>query len=82
MLLGVTLINLFRYTSDTDHTFAQLNIFSAEDNAPLGLINWFSAHPVSVNNTNQMISSDHKGAASVMMEKMMNPGVPSGQVII
>ena len=33
-----------------------------------------------MNNTNHMISSDHKGAASVMFEKMINVGQPVGQV--
>ena len=43
----------FRYSSDTDHTFSQLNILSASTGNPIGLVNWFSVHPVSMDNTNQ-----------------------------
>ena len=36
-----------------------------------GVINWFAVHPTSMNNTNQLISGDNKGLASLMLEKEM-----------
>ena len=39
-----------------------------------GVINWFAVHPTSMNNTNQLISGDNKGLASLMLEKSMNEG--------
>ena len=41
---------------------------------------WFAVHPVSMENTNKLISSDNKGYASYLFEKEMNPGSMMGQV--
>eukprot|EP00094_Tigriopus_californicus_P008850 TCALIF_08531-PA protein Name:"Similar to ASAH2 Neutral ceramidase (Homo sapiens)" AED:0.15 eAED:0.15 QI:0/0/0/0.9/1/1/10/0/689 len=60
------------YDYDTDHLFTQLNIVDATTDEPLGLINWFAVHPVSMNNSNHMISGDNKGAASQFMEREIN----------
>ena len=67
-----------RYASNLDTNMVQLNFYNAEDEA-IGVINWFSVHPNSMNNTNHYISGDNKGAASAMLEKEMGPGHLAGQ---
>jgi len=67
-----------RYEYDTDHTMTVLRITDSEDK-PLGMINWFSVHPTSMNNTNTLISSDNKGVASILFEADMNPGSFPGE---
>ena len=73
---------IFRYEHNTDHLFAQLNIVDADDDDALrGVINWFAVHPVSMNNTNHLISSDNKGAAGIFLEREMNGrDTPLGKV--
>ena len=39
----------------------------------MGVINWFPVHCTSMNNSNQLISGDHKGLASQLLEKHVNP---------
>merc|ERR1719228_2855498 len=67
-----------RYASNLDTNMVQLNFYNAVDE-PIGILNWFSVHPNSMNNTNHFISGDNKGAASLMMEKEMNPDRLGGQ---
>ena len=50
-----------------------MNIFNAETNVPMGVINWFAVHPTSMNNTNHLISGDNKGLASQLLERHVNP---------
>ena len=38
----------------------------------MGVINWFPLHCTSMNNSNQLISGDHKGLASQLLEKHVN----------
>jgi neutral ceramidase len=38
-------------------------IFLGENNTEIGLINWYSVHGTSMNNTNYFISGDNKGYA-------------------
>eukprot|EP00095_Tigriopus_kingsejongensis_P005560 maker-scaffold736_size104543-snap-gene-0.19 protein:Tk05560 transcript:maker-scaffold736_size104543-snap-gene-0.19-mRNA-1 annotation:"hypothetical protein DAPPUDRAFT_309106" len=61
-----------KYEYDTDHLFTQLNIVDPISDEPLGVINWFAVHPVSMNNSNHLISSDNKGAASIFLEQDIN----------
>ena len=61
------------YDDNVDKEFTQLVILSADDDTPIGVVNWFAVHGVSMLNTNDLISSDNKGWASVMFEKSMNP---------
>jgi len=60
-----------RYDYNTDHNFTLLRI---EDSTgkDYGMINWFSVHCTSMNNTNLLISSDNKGLAALLFEKHMN----------
>ena len=56
----------------------QLSFYDEEGGA-LGVLNWFSVHPNSMNNTNHLISGDNKGAASLMFEKAMDPDYVAGR---
>ena len=69
-----------RYPSDTDHGLVQLNFrYAGDPEAGSGLFNWFAAHPTSMNFTNHLISSDHKGTASQFIEQAADPGALPGQ---
>jgi len=61
-----------KYGSNVDTNMVQLNFYNQNDE-PIGVVNWFAVHPTSMNNTNHYISGDNKGAASLAMEKTMNP---------
>ncbi|KAL7059867.1 hypothetical protein AAHC03_013786 [Spirometra sp. Aus1] len=60
-----------RYSANVDQEMTLLK-FLADDGRELGMINWFSVHGTSMNNTNRLISSDNKGMASVLFEQWMN----------
>lgn len=66
-----------RYPANTDHELVQLNFLTVGNRA--GLFNWFAAHPTSMNFTNHLISSDHKGTASQYIEQAADPGTLTGQ---
>ena len=51
-----------RYSGDLDTEMVQLT-FTDLQGEPRGVLNWFSVHPNSMNNTNHFISGDNKGAA-------------------
>ena len=59
----------------------QLNFHDVEEN-PIGILNWFAVHPTSMNKTNRLISGDNKGAASLMMEKLMCPSQLAGKYLL
>lgn len=61
-----------KYEFNTDRDMVQLMFFD-DAGAALGVLNWYAVHPTSMNNTNHLISSDNKGAASVMFEKSVDP---------
>lgn len=48
----------------------------------VGAFTWFAVHPVSMNNTNTLVSSDNLGLAALLLESAMNPGHLPGKVII
>lgn len=58
----------------------QLKFVASSPNEILGTINWFPIHPVSMNNTNRLISSDNVGYASILMEQYLNHGALPGKV--
>ena len=62
-----------RYPADTDTALVQLRFDSAAKK-PLGILNWFAAHPTSMNFTNHLISGDHKGTASQLFEQTQSRG--------
>jgi len=67
-----------RYPGNLDKDLVQLSFYD-DEGTPLGVLNWFSVHPNSMNNTNHFISGDNKGAASLMFEKTMNPDYVAGK---
>jgi len=60
-----------KYKHNTDTLMTVLKIVGA-NNEDIGMINWFAVHPTSMNNTNKLVSGDHKGYASQMTERMFN----------
>lgn len=56
------------YLADVDTEMTLLR-FDSLDNKPIGMINWFPLHGVSLNNKNVLISGDNKGLAEYLFEK-------------
>ena len=56
-----------RYGENTNTAMTLLK-FVGNDGA-LGMINWYALHPTAMNYYNRLISGDHKGYASLQMEK-------------
>lgn len=56
------------YSEDVNHTM-QLLRFDGVDGRPIGMINWFALHGVSMNNRNSYVNSDNKGYAAYLFEK-------------
>ncbi|KAK7086864.1 Neutral ceramidase, partial [Halocaridina rubra] len=67
-----------KYEYDTDKLMTLLK-FVGEDGTDIGMFNWYAVHPVSMNNTNKLISGDNKGYASQLFEEAMDPGSLPGQ---
>uniref|UniRef100_A0A8C4R6C8 Neutral ceramidase n=1 Tax=Eptatretus burgeri TaxID=7764 RepID=A0A8C4R6C8_EPTBU len=67
-----------RYSNNVDEDMVLLKFVDVQ-NKPIGLISWFAVHPVSMNNTNRLISSDNMGYASRRFEQDMNPGFLPGE---
>lgn len=65
---------------DTDLAMLQL-LISGNDGAPLGLLNWFSVHGTSLNNTNRLLSGDNRGVASLLLEEAVNGAIWDTQVL-
>ncbi|KAL0831612.1 hypothetical protein ABMA28_002390 [Loxostege sticticalis] len=70
-----------RYLNNTDDTLTQVRAVD-QNGGLLGVLNWFSVHTTSMNMTNQLISSDNLGYASLKMESVLNPGTLPGKVDI
>jgi neutral ceramidase len=62
-----------KYSSlgDTDKEMLLIK-FTTSSKEDLGMLNWFSVHGTSMNNTNTLISGDNKGYASYLTEKAFN----------
>uniref|UniRef100_A0A8C4RQZ4 Neutral ceramidase n=1 Tax=Erpetoichthys calabaricus TaxID=27687 RepID=A0A8C4RQZ4_ERPCA len=67
-----------RYTSNTDKDLIVLR-FTDMDGDGIAALSWFAVHPVSMNNTNLMISSDNMGYASYLFEEEKNTGSLPGE---
>jgi len=67
------------YDYDVDKVMTQLKFTNEENSEILGLIQWFPVHPVSMNNSNVLITSDNVGYASILMEKFLNNGTFPGE---
>lgn len=59
-----------KYEHNTEHEMTLLKIESTTGEE-IGLVNWYPVHGTSMNNTNELISSDNKGRASTLYEAMM-----------
>ena len=55
---------------EVDKRFVQLNLVRGPGSAA-GVINWFGVHPTILGTDLTLVSSDHKGAASLLLEKLM-----------
>ncbi|XP_055380874.1 neutral ceramidase-like [Condylostylus longicornis] len=66
------------YEHDVDKTLTQLRFINTDDQL-IGVFNWFAVHPVSMNNTNHLVTSDNMGYASMLLEKEYNPTKLSGK---
>jgi len=68
---------------NVDKRSLQLNLVR-NNGSPVGIINWFGVHPTSMGYLDQMISSDNKGYASLVFEKLLgtrylpDTGTPDG----
>lgn len=59
------------YASNVDTEMTLLR-FDTIDGKPIGLINWFPVHGVSMNNKNRLINGDNKGYAEYLFERTFN----------
>lgn len=57
---------LYEHNIDKDMTVL---LASAQDDVPRGAFSWFPVHGTSMNNTNELVNGDNKGAASQFMER-------------
>lgn len=64
-----------KYRNNTDTKMLLLKFTDLKNN-PVAMINWFSVHPTSMNNSNVLISGDNKGYAELMFEYTMNRNLP------
>ncbi|XP_043912351.1 neutral ceramidase [Protopterus annectens] len=67
-----------RYKANTDKDIVVLK-FVDMDGHGLGTISWFAVHPVSMNNSNHLVSSDNMGYASYLFEQEKNIGCLPGE---
>ncbi|TRZ01070.1 hypothetical protein DNTS_005954 [Danionella cerebrum] len=67
-----------RYEFNTDKQIVVLK-FTDLDGDGIGLLSWFAVHPVSMNYTNLMVSSDNLGYASYAFEQDKNIGFFPGE---
>lgn len=67
-----------RYKSNTDQELVLLKMVDL-DGQGIGTLSWFAVHPVSMNNTNHLVSSDNMGYASYLFEQEKNTGFLPGE---
>uniref|UniRef100_A0A8C1BGD3 Neutral ceramidase n=1 Tax=Cyprinus carpio carpio TaxID=630221 RepID=A0A8C1BGD3_CYPCA len=72
--------NIFHplYEFNTDKQIVIMK-FTDLDRDGMGLLSWFGIHPVSMKNTNRMVSSDNLGYASYAFEQEKNFGFLPGE---
>ncbi|MEZ5568325.1 MAG: neutral/alkaline non-lysosomal ceramidase N-terminal domain-containing protein [Halioglobus sp.] len=56
-----------RYDADTNTEMLLLRF--ADASGDIGMLNWYALHPTAMNFHNHLVSGDHKGYASLMMEQ-------------
>uniref|UniRef100_A0A672R5G7 Neutral ceramidase n=1 Tax=Sinocyclocheilus grahami TaxID=75366 RepID=A0A672R5G7_SINGR len=70
-----------RYEFNTDKQIVIMK-FTDLDGDGMGLLSWFAVHPVSMNDTNRMVSSDNLGYASFAFEQEKNKSYASRSVYL
>ena len=69
-----------KYPNNTDKEMVLLKFQDATTGAGIGMLNWYSVHGTSLNNTNKLVSGDNKGYASYLFEQAVNPaGTVTGE---
>ncbi|XP_068115033.1 neutral ceramidase [Hyperolius riggenbachi] len=66
------------YSTNTDKDMVILKMVDMNDKE-VGLVSWFAVHPVSMPNSNHLISSDNMGYASYLFELEKNKGYLPGE---
>jgi neutral ceramidase len=56
-----------RYTGNTNTEMTLLKF--VDDSGAIGTLNWYALHPTAMNYYNRLVSGDHKGYASLQMER-------------
>ncbi|XP_078269304.1 neutral ceramidase isoform X2 [Rhinoraja longicauda] len=67
-----------RYKSNTDQELVLLKMVDLDGHG-IGALSWFAVHPVNMNNTNHLVSSDNMGYASYLFEQEKNIGSLPGK---
>uniref|UniRef100_A0A8D2KTX9 Neutral ceramidase n=1 Tax=Varanus komodoensis TaxID=61221 RepID=A0A8D2KTX9_VARKO len=67
-----------RYSSNTDKEMVVLKMV-ADNGQEIGMLSWFAIHPVSMNNSNTLTSSDNVGYAASLLEQEKNKGYLPGK---
>ncbi|CAL8262105.1 unnamed protein product [Arctogadus glacialis] len=67
-----------RYETNTDKQVVVLRLTDLDGDG-VGMLSWFAVHAVSMNYTNQMISSDNMGYAAYLLEQDKNRGSLPGK---
>lgn len=56
-----------RYSDNTNTAMTVLKF--VDESGPIGMLSWYALHPTAMNFHNHLISGDHKGYASLQMER-------------
>ncbi|XP_041065076.1 neutral ceramidase [Carcharodon carcharias] len=67
-----------RYKSNTDKELVLLKMVDLDGHG-IGTLSWFAVHPVSMNSSNHLVSSDNMGYASYLFEQEKNAGYLPGE---
>ena len=67
-----------KFSGDVDRTMTTMRFVNSV-NQPMGAFSWLAIHAVSMNNSNQLVSSDNFGYASIQLEAEYNPNELVGQ---
>jgi neutral ceramidase len=70
-----------QYQYDTDKKMTVLKL-AASTGQQIGMINWFAVHTTSMGNANRLISSDNKGFASHLFERLKNSDYTAEQAFV
>jgi neutral ceramidase len=63
-----------RYAHNTNKRMTLLKF--VDDSGAIGMINWYALHPTAMNFYNLLVSGDHKGYASLAMERQQGTRYP------